>query len=465
MRIPVWGTAMAGLEVQVAIAGKSVIARSDEGGQWRAELPEMTTGGPFELSISAGKATRVCHDVLVGEVWLCSGQSNMDFTLAKTAKRSFSGVTDWEHEVAVANHPQLRMFTAEWAMNEFPQREVPGKWTVCSPLAAGDFSAVAYYFGREIQGALKVPVGLVTCAYGASTIEAWMRQGAVEAHPQFKELMQSFAKKNLEFRDHPKMFLEYGNALAAWKSGKHPKNPDPFQDQHSPTVLHNGMIAPIVPYAIRGAIWYQGESNLNTRKLYSDLQKTLIEDWRHLWGNPTLPFYFVQLAPTKAPQADPSGGQLPEMREAQAKALTIPNTGMAVTLDIGDEKDVHPRNKRDVGNRLARIALSKTYGKKIEGSGPIFHDGSIEGGKIRIRFDHVGGGLVTKGGGLKRFAIAGEDRKFVWADAVIEGDQVVVSNKEVTRPAFIRYAWSENPMGANLFNAEGLPAAPFRTDP
>jgi sialate O-acetylesterase len=464
--IPVWGTATPGAEVTVKLAGKSGAARADEDGKWKLELPKLDAGGPFELEVSTDKASRKYSDVLVGEVWLCSGQSNMDFTLAKTAKRSFSGVIDWEKEVAAANHPQLRTFSAEWTMREFPQRDVQGKWAVCSPETAGDFSAVAYYFGRDLQERLKVPVGLVTCAFGASTIEAWIRQETLEAHPQFKDLLKAFGEKNLTFRDNPKPFLDYGVALANAKPGKKgPKNPDPFQDQHNPYVLHNGMIAPIVPYAIRGAIWYQGESNLNTRALYPDLQKALIEDWRAQWGNPNLPFYFTQLAPHKAPVAEPSDGQLAEMREAQAKSLAIPHTGMAVTLDIGEEKDVHPRNKLDVGNRLARLALSGTYGQPGESSGPIFRDSSVQDGKIRVNFTHIGGGLVAKDGALTQFAIAGADGKFVWAEAVIDGESVIVSSPSVPAPTQVRYAWADNPVGANLFNIEGLPAAPFRTNP
>jgi sialate O-acetylesterase len=463
--LPIWGTATPGAEVTATLAGKSATAKAGEDGSWKIQLPKLDAGGPFQLVVSSGEAKTSRSDVLVGEVWLCSGQSNMDFTLAKTVKRSFSGVKNWEGEVAAANHPQLRMFSADWSMSEFPRRDVPGKWAVCTPETAGDFSAVAYYFGREIQTDLNVPVGLVTCAYGASTIESWIREETLAAHPQFKELLQAFGKKNLVFRDDPEQFRDYGIALAKFKVGKAPKNPDPFQDQHNPFVLHNGMIAPILPYAIRGTIWYQGESNLNTRQLYADLQQTLIEDWRMQWGNPELPFYFVQLAPHKAPSLEPGGGQLAEMREVQAKALALPHTGMAVTLDIGDEKDVHPRNKLDVGMRLARLALTGTYRRVGQASGPVFRESSIQNGRVRILFEHAGSGLVAKNGPLRQFAIAAADRRFVWADAAVDGDCVIVSSPSIQNPAFVRYAWADNPVGCNLYNADGLPAAPFRTDP
>ena len=463
--LPIWGTATPGAEVTVSLAGKSVVAKAGEDGCWKIELPKLDAGGPFQLVVSTGAAKMSYADVLVGEVWFCSGQSNMDFTLAKTGKRSFSGVTNWEEEVAAANHPQLRMFTAEWSMSEFPRRDVPGKWAVCSPQTAGDFSAVAYYFGREIQADLNVPVGLVTCAYGASTIESWIREETLAAHPQFKELLQAFGKKNLVFRDDPEQFRDYGIALAKFKVGKAPKNPDPFQDQHNPFVLHNGMIAPILPYAIRGTIWYQGESNLNSRQLYADLQQTLIEDWRMQWCNPELPFYFVQLAPNKAASLEPGDSQLAEMREVQAKALALPHTGMAVTLDIGDEKDVHPRNKLDVGMRLARLALTGTYRRAGQASGPVFRESSIQNGRVRILFEHTGSGLVAKNGPLRQFAIAAADRRFVWADAKVDGDSVIVSSPSIQNPSFVRYAWADNPVGCNLYNTDGLPAAPFRTDP
>ncbi|MEX1116748.1 MAG: sialate O-acetylesterase [Akkermansiaceae bacterium] len=463
MPIPIWGTATAGREVKVTLAGKFATATADPDGKWKLDFPALPAGGPFTLEVSAG-VTRNYPDVMVGEVWLCSGQSNMDFTLAPTPKRSFSGVTDWEKEVAAANHPLLRMFTAEWTMHEFPQRDVSGSWAVCTPQTAIDFSAVAYHFGRDLLGELGVAVGLVNCSFGASTIEAWINGGNLSTHPQFKGLLDSFNKKRLAFRDDPQQFQKYGEAMAKWKSGRTPKNPDPVQDQHNPSVLHNGMIAPLLPYAIRGAIWYQGESNLNSRSLYPELQQTLIAEWRSLWGNSNLPFYFVQLAAYKAPSTIPSSGQLPEMREAQAQSLTISNTGMAVTIDIGDEKDVHPRNKLDVGKRLARLALTGTYHKPGVATGPLFHEASIETGRIRAHFDSAAP-LVAKDGGLKHFALAGADRKFVWADATIEGNSVIVSSPQIPQPAYIRYAWADNPTGANLFNTAGLPAAPFRTDP
>ncbi|MCW1924983.1 GDSL-type esterase/lipase family protein [Luteolibacter arcticus] len=467
---PLWGTARPGSPVTVSIAGKSATTTATEEGKFRLDLPALPAGGPHVIEVKTSDASRTFSDVLVGEVWLCSGQSNMDFTLAKTAKRSFSGCANWEQEVPQANHPQLREFKAEWTMREDPQPEVDGAWKACTPETAGDFSAVAYFFARELQKELGVPVGLVTCAFGASTAEAWISNDKLAADKAFKPLCDAFWKKFIAYRDTPRAFEDYGKAIAKWtasnKTGRGPGHPDPVRDQHNPAVLFNGMISPLVPYGIRGALWYQGESNVGTRQLYPTLQRALIEDWRTCWGRDDLPFLFVQLAPHKSPLPEPAASSLASMRDAQSSSLALPHTGMAVTIDIGDEKDVHPRNKLGVGHRLARLALHGTYGKQdVIPCGPVFKMSEIEDGRVVLHFDHIGEGLVAKDGPLKQFAIAGDDRKFVWADAEIEGDKVIVSSPSVPRPAYVRYAWADNPAGANLTNSEGLPAAPFRTDP
>ncbi len=466
--LPVWGRATPGTTVTASIADKTASSTAGEDGKFRLDLPALPAGGPHELKVATSNASLTFTDVLVGEVWLCSGQSNMDFSLAKTAKRSYAGATNWEQEVAKADHPQIREFKAEWAMNEDPQPELEGAWTPCTPETAGDFSAVAYFFARELQKELGVPVGLVTSAFGASTAEAWISREKLAADPAFKPLHDAFWKKFIAYRDHPKPFGDYGTAMAKWtasnKNGRAPRHPDPIQDQHNPSVLFNGMIAPLVPYALRGAIWYQGESNLGTRQLYPALQKALIEDWRARW-NRDFSFHFVQLAPYQKPKPEPADSSLATMREAQATSLSLPKTGMAVTLDLGEERDIHPRNKQDVGKRLALLALKNDYAKDLPSRGPVFKTAEIEDSRIVLHFDTTDGGLVAKDGPLKQFAIAGDDRKFVWAEAGIEGDTVIVSSPAVPRPVHVRYAWADNPAGANLFNTAGLPAAPFRTDP
>jgi len=465
---PLWGTTAPGAQVTASLAGKEATTTAGADGKFRLDLPALPAGGPHVLEVRAG-ASRKFEDVMIGEVWLCSGQSNMDFTVAPTEKRYFAGTTNWKDEVSAANHPQIRMFTAEWTLREDPQVEVEGQWAVCSPETAGDFSAAAYFFGRKLQEELKVPIGLVTCAYGASTAEAWISKEKLSAISSLEKLQDDFGKKMIGYRDDPKAFESYGRAMEKWlgsdKKGRAPKRPDPVQDQHNPCVLYNGMIAPIAPYGIRGAIWYQGESNVGTRQLYPALQEALITDWRERWGRGDFPFYFVQLAAHKPAATTPGSSSLASMREAQASSLSLPNTGMAVTIDIGEEKDVHPRNKQDVGARLARLALAGTYGKDAVACGPTFKMAEIEDGRVRLHFDHIAAGLVAKGAPLKQFAISGDDRKFVWASAEIDDDSVIISSPAVPRPAFVRYAWADNPEDANLFNSEGLPAAPFRTDP
>jgi sialate O-acetylesterase len=473
---PIWGTTQPGTEVQIVFAKQSLKATADASGNWRATLPALPAGGPFELTVKAGKAERKYQDILIGEVWLCSGQSNMDFSLAKTELRSFSGAADWQNEVKGAKNPQLRMITVGWNTREYPQPEIEGEWKTCTPENAQDFSAAAYYFGRQLQETLKVPVGLVTSAFGASTAEAWISKDKLTANPDFKSLQDALGKTALNFRDHPEIFKTYGEQLAKWntdvqdakskgtKQPKGPKNPDPFMDQHSPSVLFNGMIHPILPYGIKGAIWYQGESNLPSRQIYAKLQQALVEDWRARWNEGDFPFYCVQLAGYHAPTAEPGDSQIATIREQQAAIQSLPNAGTVTAMDIGDEKDIHPRNKKDVGLRLAWLALEQTYQQPLGKLSPQLKDSQIDGAKISLTFSHAEKGLTAKGGELKHFAIAGDDRKFVWADAVIQGDKVIVSSPGIAQPKYVRYAWADNPAAANLYSKEGLPALPFRTD-
>jgi sialate O-acetylesterase len=468
--VPVWGTADPGERVTVTLGRQERAATAGPDGQWTVRLAELEAGGPFELKV-AGQNTITVEDVLVGEVWFCSGQSNMDFTVARTEKRYFAGVADAEREIAAADHPRIRMFTSEWTMRDEPQADVEGRWVACSPRTVGDFSAVAYFFGRHLHEVLDVPVGLITSAYGASTAQAWTSRAALDADPQLRPLLEAYAAACAAYT--PELARQDDEAYARWQQAaetarsegkpapRAPKRKDPHQDQHNPSVLFNGMVAPVIPYGIRGAIWYQGESN--TAALYPRLQATLIRDWRRRWGQGDFPFLFVQLASLNAPPTEPGNSRLAAMREAQATSLALPQTGMAVTIDIGEAKDVHPRNKQDVGRRLALIAEAQVYGRSVTSSGPVFESMSIEGRSARIRFRHTEGGLVAQGGTLAGFAIAGKDGTFAWADARIDGETVVVSSPRVEEPAIVRYAWADNPP-ATLSNGAGLPARPFRTD-
>jgi sialate O-acetylesterase len=475
MKVPVWGTAQSGEEVTVAFAGQKNSVKANADGTWRVDLdplPVSAEGRTLTLTGSATAQPVQLDDVLVGEVWLASGQSNMTFPISK-AHAYYAGVNNEEQEIAAANYPLIRMFTAAMTKAHDPQTSVPGQWLVCSPATAPDFSAVGYFFARDLQKELKVPVGILTVAFGASTAEAWIRRDTLAADPLLKPMLDQFDTAYATFKADPDAAAKYeeakkqheaaaAQALAqGQKPPKGPPDPDPSQNQHSPTVLFNAMINPVLPYAIRGVIWYQGESVVGGaagRALYPQVQETLVRDWRQLWGEGDFPFYIVQLA------ALDNASNNPEIREAQASVLKLPNTGMAVTIDIGDPKNVHPKDKQDVGDRLTRIALANTYGHTLEFSGPRYDSMKVEGGAIRLSFTHLGGGLVAKDPPLKWFTIAGADMKFVPADAKIDGATVVVSSAQVPTPAAVRYAWSNYPDGCNLYNAAGLPAAPFRTD-
>ena len=464
VEVPVWGTADPGEAVKVTFNGQTRTTTAGADGKWMVRLDKLKAGGPYEMEIQ-GRNFITIHDVLVGEVWLATGQSNMVFTVSKKAA-FFAGMFDEDQEIAAANFPQIRMYTERVVKAYTPQDTALGDWKVCSPDTVGAFSAIGYLFARDLQQELHVPVGIVTVAFGASTAEAWLPRDSLAGDPLLKPLLDRFDAREAYFRNHPHaMSADAPPApmtLNARSAG--PKTGplfDPTDDQHEPTVLFNGMMHPVIPYAVRGAIWYQGESIVGGRagvELYPHVMDTLVTTWRNLWGEGDFPFYAVQLAALKNVSNNPM------VREEQARILSLPDTGLAVTIDVGDPDNVHPKDKEPVGRRLALIALAKTYGRHVEYSGPVYSSMKIEGHAIRLRFTHADGGLVAKGGPLKWFQIAGEDQRFVDADAVIDGDAVVVKSPQVPAPVAVRYAWDNYPDGANLYNAAGLPAAPFRTD-
>ncbi len=461
MSVPVWGSADPGEKVTVMLHGASAWATTEADGHWMVRLKKLKAGGPYEMTI-AGKNTITVKDVLVGEVWLGSGQSNMVFTVSKKSN-PWAGMLDEAGEIAAANYPQIRMFTGKATKTYEPQSDIVGEWKVCSPATAGDFSAVGYLFVRDLQRELKVPVGIVLEAYGASTAESWLPRATVAGDPLLKPLLDKFDARVSYYRQHP----DGSDADAPGapqtlnaRPGKPGKMRDPVQNQHQPTVLFNGMIQPVLPYAIRGVLWYQGESIVGGKagvELYPHTMETLVKEWRQLWGEGELPFYFVQLAALKNVSNNPS------VREAQAQLLKLPKTGMAVTIDIGDPANVHPKNKEPLGERLTAIALAKTYGRKAEYSGPVYESMKVKGSAIELKFSHAKG-LMAKDGPLKWFQIAGADGQFVDAEAKIEGDRVIVTSAQVSAPAAVRYAWADYPEGYNLYNGTGFPAAPFRTD-
>jgi sialate O-acetylesterase len=467
MAVPIWGTADPAEKVTIKFNGQTRSAVADTGGKWTVQLTKLKAGGPFEMTIAgnkAGEAPITVKDVLVGEVWLGSGQSNMQFYVSKNGPgHAPYGLLDEEKEIAAANYPQLRMFTVKNATAYTPQTDLAGEWQVCTPQTVANFSAVGYLFGRDLNQALKLPIGIVLSAFGASTAEAWIPRDALAADPLLKPMLDKLDAREDYFKAHPganDADAPSGPKTINARPGAAGPLRDPAHDQHQPTVLFNAMINPILPYAIRGTIWYQGESitgGTNGLLLYGHVMDTLVTQWRKLWGEGNFPFYVVQLP------GQQNVSNNPLVREQQAKILALPNTGMAVVLDTSEAKNVHPHNKEPLGDRLSKIALANVYGQKIEYSGPVYASMKVEGSAIRIRFTHAAG-LTAKGGLLNWFQIAGADQRFVFADAKIDGDSVIVSSANVPAPVAVRYAWDNFPDTANLFNGAGLQAAPFRTD-
>ncbi|MFM2081735.1 MAG: hypothetical protein RL380_426 [Verrucomicrobiota bacterium] len=472
--VSVWGTATPDEVITVELGKQKLSTHADKDGKWRVRLAPLKPGAPLELTVT-GQNKIVLRDVLVGDVWLCSGQSNMDMRVAR-GDRYWCGVTNEAAEVAAAKYPLIRSFYLKTKMTDEPQADVSGQWDVCSPTTVRDFSAAAYFFARDLQTNLDVPVGLIVSAFGASTAEAWVSRPALEQKSELVPLLEKYAVAQNSFSTNGAAKTKYTEAKAKWEiaaaaakaagqdAPKGPKNPDPGQDQHNPSVLFNGMIAPLAPCAIRGALWYQGESNTGVAKTYFTLMQTLIADWRKTFAQGDFPFIFVQLAGHKAATTNAgASSQIAALRDAQLQTLAVTNTAMATAVDVGDEKNVHPKNKQAVGARLALAARALAYGEKIPFSGPLYDSMKVESAQLRLRFKHTDGGLVARGGQLTGFALAGADRKFVWADAKIDGDSVVVSSPTVTAPVAVRYAWADNP-AISLDNGAGLPASPFRTD-
>jgi sialate O-acetylesterase len=479
--IPVWGTANPGEKVSVIINKESQTVTADASGNWMLKLKKQKAGGPYKMDIF-GDNTITINDVYIGEVWLCSGQSNMDMTVAKE-DRYWCGVQNEAEEVSKANYPQIRVFDVDYTPSNSIKANPVGKWEVCTSQTVGHFSAVAYFFAREIYQKMNIPIGMITSAYGASTAETWISKKAMEEHSNLKPMLDIYSQKWEKFvTDSTTTLSKYRNDLAGYqenliqsqaaagdvtaKKTKAPKDPDPQHDQHNPYVCYNGMIAPLIPYAIRGAVWYQGESNGPSAKVYREIMETLVADWRTSWNQGNYPFLYVQLANYGKPMTEPvKNDPLMTVREAQVQNLSIPNTGMAVAIEnAGDQPtNIHPKNKQAIGYRLGLIARAKVYGEKVEYSGPMFKKYKVEGNFIRLYFDYVGKGLVAKNGKLTGFAICSEDQKWVTADARIDGKTVVVSSPEVAKPVAVRYCWGTNPP-ASLSNQAGLWTPNFRTD-
>jgi len=421
--IPVWGSGKPGEKVTVLFNSKKVSAKTDKSGKWLVKFKALPAGGPFNMEVRGKKNSVFIKDIYIGEVWVCSGQSNMDMTVAKE-DRYWCGVDNEAEEVAGANYPEIRVFDVDLTPSNEIQKDVVGKWEVCSPKTVGHFSAAAYFFAKSLYEKYDIPFGLITSAYGASTAESWISEKSMQKHPNLK-----------------------------------------YFDQHNPCVCYNGMIAPLFPYAIRGVLWYQGESNGPSAKDYREIMETLIADWRESFGQGNFPFIYVQLANYGKAMVKPvENGSMMTVREAQMQNLSVPNTAMVVAIEnASDPMNVHPKNKQEIGYRLAVAAQVKAYGEDIECSGPMYDRYQVKGDSIQLFFKPNKEDFVAWCDKLTGFAIAGEDQVFYWAQAKFEDKTVVVWNPAVPKPVAVRYCWGTNPP-ASLANKDGLWAPNFRTD-
>lgn len=475
--VPVWGWADPGGKITVEFAGQAKAVTADSAGKWQVKLDPMPASAEPRIMVvksTIGNSQSTISDVLVGEVWLGSGQSNMVVPVI--------GARDSEKETAAADLPLIRMFREDSKAAETPQANATGNWVVCSPQTVRGFSATLYFFGRELHRELKVPVGLICSAVGATPIQSWIAADVQAKIPELKAALDAEVKSDAEF-DWAGATARYEKELASWKektaqakaAGQSPpgKPGDPLEERNRCGSvrgggLFNGKIAPLIPFALRGVLWYQGESNTRTEeagRLYAPQLPLLISDWRTRWGE-ELPFAWVQLPNYipwfPLPKREHYGWLL--VRDAQLKALRLPHTGMAIAIDLGEPNNIHPKNKQDVGKRLALWALGDVYGKKVPAtSGPLPAGHEVRGANLVVTFTHADGGLIAKGDDLKGFVISGKDQQWQPAQGRIEGGKVIVSSPDVPRPVAVRYAWSDNP-DCNLYNGAGLPAAPFRTD-
>jgi sialate O-acetylesterase len=466
MPVPVWGWAEPSEEVKVSIAGQTEKTTADDKGNWQVTLKPLSVGEPQTLVVE-GKNKLEIKDILVGEVWLCSGQSNMEFALTRAQ--------DGDLEISAANHPQIRLVRVKELGSQEPLHDFEGEWKVCDPSSAAGFSAVGYFFGRELQDQLNVPIGLIDNSWGGSSCEAWIRRDRMEGNPEYEGLLNKWddmvknfdeAKWKEVQADRQKKIEEARQAGQEVKVKK-PRKTEPAQGQNRPANLYHARLEPVMPYAVRGVIWYQGEANAGRAYQYRDMFPLMIKSWREDWKEGDFPFYWVQLADFMPEKPEPSDSAWAELREAQTMTMDkLPHTGQAVIIDIGDAADIHPRRKEEVGKRLARWALAKDYGKQVAYENPRYESMEKQGDKIVLKFKNVGEGLKPIDyKEVKGFAIAGDDKKFYWADAkVVKPNEVEVSSKDVKEPVAVRYAWADNPV-CNVYETRSLlPLTPFRTD-
>lgn len=464
MPVPIWGWDRPAQAVTVRFAGQAKRATADDGGRWQVELDPLDAGGPFDL-VAEGSSSAERQDVLVGEVWLCSGQSNMAWPVSKALNA--------DSEIAAAEYPHIRLLHVIGSRMEEPAPDIWGtsKWQLCSSEAVAGFSAAGYFFARSLYQELAVPIGLINSSVGGTSIEFWISREKLASSPATSRILHDWEAARPRV---PELLKKYESAVAAWEAEaatakaagkavpKRPRSPRFLQPGRRPAVLFNGLIHPLIPLALRGVIWYQGESG---GEPYGALLPALVADWRQRWGRPHLPFCIGQLHNVGAVQTGPNEAcRFDHRREAQLRtSQALKNVGLTVHIDLGVVDTTHYPNKQEVGRRFSLWAQGAVYGRDVVYAGPIYQRHEAEGTRVRVWFAHADGGLVAKDDELKGFVVAGADRVFHWAKATVDGDTVVVWSDAVAAPAAVRYGWAMNPR-CTLYNAAGLPASPFRTD-
>jgi sialate O-acetylesterase len=456
-----WGWADPGEKVTVTLDGQIAESTADNLGKWSLYLPAHVAGGPFTVNVKGSNDLSI-DDVMIGDVWFASGQSNMEMPLKGFP--SSASIRNSEAEILGANQPKLRLLLISRKTSDFPLNDYQDTWTTCTPETAADFSAVAYFFGKAISEKKDVTVGLIDSTWGGTPAEAWTSFQGLTSDASLMPVFAAWGEMMEAQTDMGLMEAADKRADEAAEKAHEPKPKHAWRPEPAswgPAALYNGMVAPAVGYGIKGAIWYQGESNAGAARapIYDKVFGAMITDWRRHWQEGNFPFFFVQLADFKASPVD----LWPTVRDAQRRTLSLANTGMAVTVDVGDPANIHPADKQSVGQRLALAARSIAYGEKVEYSGPLFRKAGTDGHDMRVWFDHAEG-LTVKGGGTPEgFEVAGADRKYQSATAKLDGNGVVVSSPEVMEPKYVRYGWKDVPV-VNLYNSAGLPASPFSSE-
>lgn len=467
-KVPIWGYAEAGEAVSVRFAGQEKKTRADKDGKWLVYLNSLSANATPATMVITGDNKIELKGILVGEVWLCAGQSNMQLTLRETK--------DGEAAIARADHPMIKLFNVSREVAFKHEDGLLATWQSCTPESVKEFSAAGYYFGVDLQKELNVPLGLVNASFGGSQIEAWT---PVEYLLASDELRPTVEREKMWKAERPQVKAQYEKDMEAWRAEvekaksngneppRQPRVPDALREYRIAASIYDNMIEPLIPFGIRGVLWYQGESNEERAEQYGLLLPTMIKSWREKWNQPKLPFGIVQLPNFRDVAPQPTDEAWSHLREQQRRTVVNTlHTGLIVTIDIGEAHDIHPHNKLDVGKRMSRWALADVYGQNITATGPIFEKAKVEGSKVVLQFDEVGEGLrILQGDQLQEFAIAGADRQWHWAEAKIVGkDRIEVWSDLVPKPKAVRYAFNNNPENPNLTNETGLPASPFRTD-